>query len=58
MALPSPDKPVTSASYYKDLRPVAFSVDKDALLLRHDPAALDSIDTIVALGLGHQRTPR
>jgi len=55
MALPSPDKRVTSASYFKDRRPVAFSVDKDALLLQLDPAALDQI---VALELGRQRTPR
>ena len=33
-------------------KPVKFTLDKDALLLRLDPKALDPLDTIVVLELG------
>jgi alpha-L-fucosidase len=52
LALPRPDRPVKSATYFGTTRPVAFTLEKDALLLRLDPAALDPIDTIVVLELG------
>jgi alpha-L-fucosidase len=52
LALPRPSRPVKSARYLNGGKPVAYSLDKDALLLRLDPAALDPIDTIVVLHLG------
>jgi alpha-L-fucosidase len=55
LPLPRPPKRVRSASYLKDGRAVGFTEDKDALLLRLDPAAADPIDTIVVLDLQPQR---
>jgi alpha-L-fucosidase len=46
-----PPKPVKAATYLRDGKPVAFTVDKDALLLRLDPKTLDPLDTIVVLEL-------
>jgi alpha-L-fucosidase len=51
LALPRPQRRVRSASYLKDGRAVTFTEQKDALLLRLDPAAADPIDTIVVLEL-------
>ena len=52
LALPRPAKPVKSATLFGTAKPVKFTVDKDALLLRLDPRALDPLDTIVVLELG------
>ena len=52
LAIPRPDRPVKSASYFKDGRPVGFTFEKDALVLHLDPGASDPIDTIIALELG------
>ena len=52
LPLARPPKPVKSAKYLKDGKPVTFTLDKDALLLRLDPKTLDPIDTIVVLELG------
>jgi alpha-L-fucosidase len=52
LPLVRPPKPVKSAKYLRDGKPVAFTLDKDALLLRLDPKTLDPIDTIVVLELG------
>ena len=41
-----------SAALFGTAKPVKFTVDKDALLLRLDPATLDPVDTIVVLELG------
>jgi alpha-L-fucosidase len=49
LAIPRPPKPVESASFFGSGKPVRFTVDKDALLLHLEPAALDPIDTIVVL---------
>jgi hypothetical protein len=49
---------VRSASYLKGGRAVTFTEQKDALLLRLDPAAADPIDTIVVLELDPGRPPR
>ena len=51
LPLSRPPKPVKSARYLRDGQPVAFTLEKDALLLRLDPKTLDPIDTIVALEL-------
>jgi len=51
LALPRSPVRVRSASYLKDGRAVTFTEQKDALLLRLDPAAADPIDTIVVLEL-------
>lgn len=51
LSLPRPAKPVKSASLFGSATPVKFTVEKDALLLRLDPARLDPIDTIVVLEL-------
>ena len=56
LAVPKPPQRVRSASYLKDGRRVTFTEDKDALLLRLDPAAADPIDTIVVLDL-EPKTP-
>jgi hypothetical protein len=42
---------VKAASLFGTAKPVRFTVEKDALLLRLDPAALDPVDTIVVLEL-------
>jgi alpha-L-fucosidase len=52
LALPRPDKPVKRARYFAGGKPVPFTLEKDALLLRLDPPAPDAIDTIVELELG------
>lgn len=52
LSLPRPARAVKSAFYFNDRRPVRFSLDADALLLRLDPARFDPIDTIVVLELG------
>ena len=51
LALPRSPGRIRSASYLKDGRAVTFTEQKDALLLRLDPAAADPIDTIVVLEL-------
>ena len=51
LALPRSPMRVRSASYLKDGRAVTFTEQKDALLLRLDPAVADPIDTIVVLEL-------
>ena len=52
LSVPRPPRPVKAASLFGTAKPVKFTVDKDALLLRLDPAALDPVDTIVVLELG------
>jgi alpha-L-fucosidase len=52
LALPKPDRPVKAATYFGTTKAVPFAMEKDALTLRLDPAALDPIDTIVVLELG------
>jgi alpha-L-fucosidase len=51
LSLPRPTKAVRSATLYGSGRPVPFSLDREALLLRLDPRSLDPIDTIVQLDL-------
>ena len=52
LPLPRPAKPVKAASRFETSKPVAFTLDKDALLLHLDPKGLDPVDTIVVLDLG------
>jgi alpha-L-fucosidase len=52
LALPRPVKPVKAATYFGTAKPVRFTVEKDAVVLRLDPATLDPVDTIVVLELG------
>jgi alpha-L-fucosidase len=52
LSLPRPDRTVKSAAYFKDGKAVPFTLEKDALSLRLDPAGFDPIDTIVVLQLG------
>ena len=52
LSLPQPPKAVKSAALFGTGKPVKFTADKDALLLRLDPASLDPVDTIVVLELG------
>jgi alpha-L-fucosidase len=52
LSIPRPAKPVKSASLYGSGKPVRYRADKEALLLRLDPATLDPVDTIVVLDLG------
>jgi alpha-L-fucosidase len=52
LPLPRLAKPVKSARYLKGGQPVAFTLDRDAVLLRLDPKTFDPIDTIVVLELG------
>jgi len=47
-----PPKAVRKASLFAGGAPVKFTLEKDALLLRLDPKALDPLDTIVVLELG------
>jgi alpha-L-fucosidase len=49
LPLPRPAKAIRSARLLAGGKPVAYTLDKDALLLRLDPKALDPIDTIVVL---------
>jgi len=49
LPLPRPTKAIKSARFLADGKPVAFTLDKDALLLRLDPKGLDPIDTVVVL---------
>ncbi|HXK08486.1 MAG TPA: alpha-L-fucosidase [Vicinamibacteria bacterium] len=51
LALPRPKSPVKAAAMFGSGKPVKVTLEKDALLLRLDPAVLDPIDTIVALDL-------
>jgi alpha-L-fucosidase len=51
LPLTRPVKAVKSARRLSDGSPVAYSLDKDALLLRFDPKSLDPIDTVVVLEL-------
>lgn len=51
LSLPRPAKAVKAATLFGSAKPVAFTVDKDALLLRLDAKAFDPIDTIVVLEL-------
>jgi alpha-L-fucosidase len=51
LSLPRPASPVKAASYFGSGKPVAFTLDRDALLLRLDPKGLDPVDTIVVLEL-------
>jgi alpha-L-fucosidase len=52
LSLPRPSRTVKSAALFAGGKPVPFTLDKDALLLRLDPKALDAMDTIVVLQLG------
>jgi alpha-L-fucosidase len=52
LALPKPQRPVRSASRFGTGQPVRFTVERDALLLHLDAAALDPVDTILVLELG------
>ena len=53
LSLPRPAEAVVkSAALFGTAKPVKFTADKDALLLRLDPATLDPLDTIVVLELG------
>jgi len=51
LSLASLPRPVKSASLFGSGQSVKFSVEKDALLLRLGPKALDALDTIVVLEL-------
>jgi len=51
LSIARPPKPVTKASLFATGAPVKFTLEKDALLLRIDPKALDPLDTIVVLDL-------
>ncbi len=53
IAVARPPKPVKAASLFAGGAPVTFTVEKDALLLRLDPKAIDPIDTIVVLELAN-----
>jgi alpha-L-fucosidase len=52
LSLPRPKLPLKAASLFATGQPVRFSLEKNALLLRLDPKALDPIDTIVVLDVG------
>ncbi len=52
LSLARPPKPVKAASLFSTGAPVKFTLEKDALLLRLDPKAIDPLDTIVVLELG------
>jgi alpha-L-fucosidase len=52
LSLPRPSKAVKSAALFGSGKPVKFTLEKDALLLRLDPASLGALDTIVVLDLG------
>ena len=52
LSMPRPDRPVKSAAYFRDGKPVPFTLEKDALSLRLDSGAFDPVDTIVVLQLG------
>jgi alpha-L-fucosidase len=51
LALAPLPRPVKRASLFGSGQPVKFTADRDALLLRLDPKALDPLDTIVVLEL-------
>jgi alpha-L-fucosidase len=51
LSIARPPKGVRKASLYKGGAPVRFTLERDALLLRLDPKALDPLDTIVVLEL-------
>jgi alpha-L-fucosidase len=51
LALPRPPKPIRSARYLGTGAPVRYTLDKQGLLLRLDPAAFDPVDTILVLDL-------
>ncbi len=52
LPLPRPSRRVKAASLFRSQKPVAFTLERDALLLHLDPKALDPVDTIVVLDLG------
>ncbi len=52
LSIARPPKPVKKAQLFATGAPVRFTLEKDALLLRLDPKALDPLDTIVVLELG------
>jgi hypothetical protein len=52
LSIARPPKPVKKASLFATGAAVKFTLEKDALLLRLDPKALDPLDTIVVLELG------
>ena len=51
LSIARPSKPVHEASLFAPGAPVKFTLEKDALLLRLDPQAMDPLDTIVVLEL-------
>jgi alpha-L-fucosidase len=51
IAIARPSKPVKAASLFAGGAPVRFTLEKDALVLRLDPKAIDPLDTIVVLEL-------
>ena len=53
IAIARPPKPVKTASLFAGGAPVKFSLEKDALVLRLDPNAIDPLDTIVVLELAN-----
>ena len=52
LALAPLPRAVKSAALLGSGQPVKWSAEKDAVLLRLDPKALDPLDTIVVLELG------
>jgi alpha-L-fucosidase len=53
IAIARPAKPVKTASLFAGGAPVRFTLEKDALVLRLDPKAIDPLDTIVVLELAN-----
>ncbi len=53
IAIARPPKPVKAASLFAGGAPVKFTLEKDALVLRLDPKAIDPLDTIVVLELAN-----
>ena len=51
LSIARPPKPVTKAALFATGAAVQFTLEKDAVLLRLDPKALDPLDTIVVLEL-------
>jgi alpha-L-fucosidase len=52
LSIARPPKTVKKASLFASGAPVKFTLEKDALLLRLDPKAMDPLDTIVVLEIG------
>ena len=55
LSIARPPKPVRKASLFAGGATVKFTLEKDAVLLRLDPKAIDPLDTIVVLELASTR---